>query len=139
MAGQRKRYTADFKAKVALEAIRGELTITQLVAKHGVHQTLIHGWKKQRWKVWPGYFRPKRMRRASCHSRDREAAREDRRVGCGTGFFAQGLRSMSAGRRREMIEPEHPGLSIVRQCALLSISRSHYYGPLRGESTENLG
>jgi len=38
-----------------------------------------------------------------------------------------------------MIEPEHPGLSIVRQCALLSISRSHYYGPLRGESAENLG
>lgn len=38
-----------------------------------------------------------------------------------------------------MIEPEHPGLSIVRQCALLSISRSHYYGPVRGESAENLG
>jgi hypothetical protein len=47
MAGQRKRYSADFKVKVALEAIRGELTIAQLVAKHGVHQTLIHGWKKQ--------------------------------------------------------------------------------------------
>ena len=37
-----------------------------------------------------------------------------------------------------MVEPEHPGLSIVRQCALLSISRSHYYGPVRGESAENL-
>lgn len=47
MAGQRKRCSADFKSKVVLEAIRSELTITQLVAKHGVHQTLIHGWKKQ--------------------------------------------------------------------------------------------
>lgn len=47
MAEQRKRYSADFKAKVALEAIRGELTIAQLVAKHGVHPTLINGWKKQ--------------------------------------------------------------------------------------------
>lgn len=35
MSGQRKRYSADFKAKVALEAIRGELTIAQLVSKHG--------------------------------------------------------------------------------------------------------
>lgn len=43
----RQRYAADFKAKVALEAIRGELTISQLAAKHGVHQTLINGWKKQ--------------------------------------------------------------------------------------------
>jgi transposase len=29
MTGKRKRYGADFKAKVALEAIRGELTISQ--------------------------------------------------------------------------------------------------------------
>jgi transposase len=47
MTGKRKRYSADFKAKVALEALRGELTIAQLVAKHGVHQTLINTWKRQ--------------------------------------------------------------------------------------------
>jgi transposase len=47
MTGKRKRYSADFKAKVALEALRGELTIAQLVAKHGVHQTLINAWKRQ--------------------------------------------------------------------------------------------
>jgi len=41
MTGTRKRYSAAFKAKVALEAIRGELTMAQLVTKHGVHQTLI--------------------------------------------------------------------------------------------------
>jgi transposase len=43
----RRRYSAEFKAKVALEAIRGELTISQLGAKHGVHQTMINTWKKQ--------------------------------------------------------------------------------------------
>ncbi len=43
----RKRYTADFKAKVALEAIRGELTLAELAAKHGIHQTMIAAWKKQ--------------------------------------------------------------------------------------------
>jgi transposase len=43
----RKRYSAEFKAKVALEAIRGELTISQLGAKHGVHQTMINAWKRQ--------------------------------------------------------------------------------------------
>ncbi|EDP62642.1 Transposase (class V) [alpha proteobacterium BAL199] len=34
----RRRYTADFKAKVALEAIRGELTLAELAAKHSIHQ-----------------------------------------------------------------------------------------------------
>ena len=43
----RKRYGAEFKAKVALEAIRGALTLSQLGAKYGVHQTVINAWKKQ--------------------------------------------------------------------------------------------
>lgn len=47
-----KRYSADFKAKVAPEAIRGELTISQPVAKHGVHQTAINAWKKRRRTAW---------------------------------------------------------------------------------------
>jgi transposase len=47
MMGKRKRYSADFKAKVALEALRGELTAAQLAAKHGVHQTMISEWKRQ--------------------------------------------------------------------------------------------
>jgi transposase len=46
MAGKRKRYGADFKAKVALEAIRGELTTSQLATKYGVHQTMINDWKR---------------------------------------------------------------------------------------------
>jgi transposase len=47
MTVKRKRYTAEFKAKIALEALRGELTVSQLAAKHGVHQTMIAGWKRQ--------------------------------------------------------------------------------------------
>jgi transposase len=43
----RKRYGADFKAKVALEAIRGDSTLAELATKHGVHQTVIAGWKRQ--------------------------------------------------------------------------------------------
>ena len=43
----RNRYSAEFKAKVALEAIKGELTISQLGAKYSVHQTMINAWKKQ--------------------------------------------------------------------------------------------
>jgi len=46
MTGKRARYGADFKAKVALEAIRGELTTSQLATKHGVHQTMINDWKR---------------------------------------------------------------------------------------------
>jgi transposase len=47
MTGKRKRHSADFKAKVALEALRGELTTAQLATKHGIHQTMVGEWKKQ--------------------------------------------------------------------------------------------
>lgn len=47
MTGQRKRYSADFKAKVALKTIRDELTMAKLMAKHGVHQAMINAWRKQ--------------------------------------------------------------------------------------------
>ena len=45
---------------------------------------------------------------------------------------------MSVGRRRERINPKHKRLSVVRQCALLQISRSgHYYRPT-GENEDAL-
>ena len=40
MTGKRTRYSAEFKAKVALEALRGELTTAQLATRHGIHQTM---------------------------------------------------------------------------------------------------
>jgi transposase len=43
----RKRYSADFKAKGALEAIKGEQTTAELAAKHGIHHTMIAMWKRQ--------------------------------------------------------------------------------------------
>ena len=43
----RKNHSPQFKAKVAIDALRGELTVAELVAKHGVHQTMINAWKKQ--------------------------------------------------------------------------------------------
>jgi transposase len=59
MTGTRKRYSAAFKAKLALEATRGELTMAQLVTKHGVHQTLISTWKRQAVDGMAGVFSAK--------------------------------------------------------------------------------
>jgi transposase len=42
-----KRHTGIFKAKVAIEAIKGEETTAQLAARYEVHPTMINTWKKQ--------------------------------------------------------------------------------------------
>ena len=43
----RRRFTAEFKAKVALEAIRGERTISDLATTHQLHPNQITQWKRQ--------------------------------------------------------------------------------------------
>jgi transposase len=44
---KRKRYSAEFKAKVALEAIKGEQTISELGTRYGLHPNMITNWKRQ--------------------------------------------------------------------------------------------
>mgnify|MGYP003479811254 CR=1 FL=1 len=47
MGKKAKQYSAEEKVKIALLAIKGELTIAQITSKFGVHATQIMRWKKQ--------------------------------------------------------------------------------------------
>lgn len=47
MTRKRRNFNPPFKAKVALEAIKGHRTIGELAAKHKLHATQINLWKKQ--------------------------------------------------------------------------------------------
>lgn len=44
---KRKRYSAELKAKVALEAIKGEQTLAELAARYSLHPNMITNWKRQ--------------------------------------------------------------------------------------------
>lgn len=44
---KRKRYSAEFKAKVALEAISGEHTLSELATRYDLHPNMITNWKRQ--------------------------------------------------------------------------------------------
>lgn len=43
---KRKQHAPAFKAKVALEAVKGEETVSELASRFGVHPTMIHQWKR---------------------------------------------------------------------------------------------
>ena len=47
MGAKRKRHSEEFKAKVALEAIKGVRTLSELSGMHGVHPAVIAQWKRQ--------------------------------------------------------------------------------------------
>ncbi len=46
MSNKRKQYCAQFKAKVALAAIRGEKTVSELASQPEIHPTLVNNWKR---------------------------------------------------------------------------------------------
>jgi transposase-like protein len=46
MGKKRKKYSPEYKAKVALAAIKNDETISELAARFGVHPTMIHNWKR---------------------------------------------------------------------------------------------
>ncbi len=64
MAGQRKRYSAALKAKVAIEAIKGQKTTNEIAAEYGVHPTQITQWKKQALDGLPDLFSTRESRQA---------------------------------------------------------------------------
>ena len=55
-----KQYSAEEKTRIALEALRGELTIAQITSKYGVHSTQINSWKKQALEAMVAGFKDKR-------------------------------------------------------------------------------
>jgi transposase-like protein len=59
----RKSYTADFKAKVALEAVRGDRSLAELAARYELHPTQIAQWRKVLVAGLPEVFTDKRRRK----------------------------------------------------------------------------
>jgi putative transposase len=64
MSRKRRCFSGAFKAKVALEAVRGERTTAELAAKFGVHGNQVSAWKKQLLEGAPELFADRRSREA---------------------------------------------------------------------------
>ncbi len=59
---QRNNYSAEFKTKVALAALRGDKTINEIASLYGVHPNQVMSWKKQAVETIPDAFSGKRVR-----------------------------------------------------------------------------
>ncbi|MGA0565531.1 transposase [Ancylobacter sp. VNQ12] len=143
---KRRNHDAGFKARVALEAVKGERTVSELAADYGVHPTMIHQWKKALLEGAADIFERGARKTAevdedvvrSLHASDKLRLRRDRGTGRRQRFFVAKAQTLDRKVRRGMIERHQPSLSIGAQCRLLSISRSSFYYEPQGETAMNL-
>jgi putative transposase len=64
MTQQRKTYSSEFKAKVAIAAIKGQQTVNEIASFYGVHPNQVMTWKKQALDAIPDAFSSARVRDA---------------------------------------------------------------------------
>ena len=140
MTNKRKRYLAEFKAKVALEALRGERTTAQSATKHGIRHTMASDWQRQAMEGLTAVFADRSAAQETAKSSEAEVEKLHAKIGqlrVERDFLAKAS-GRRAYRRRRMIEPEPSRLTIARQCELVSISRSGFYYRHAGETPLNL-
>ena len=88
MTRKRRRFTGEFKKRVALEALREHDTVQAIAARHEVHPNQVSAWKRQAVEGLEEVFSgPDRSGRGA-RGDDPGPAREDRRVDGGAGFFS---------------------------------------------------
>jgi len=115
MVNMRRKDSAAFKPKVALEAVKGEKTITQISSEFGIHPNQIRQWRKKLLEMLPDVFSDKRKRVEK--DRDELEAELYRQIG------------------QLKVELENRMIAISRQCELLGLCQaSYYYSSQRDES-----
>lgn len=124
----RKRYDKDFKAKVAIEAMKGEKTIQELAQQFEVHPNMIAQWKRLLIEQAAQLFEKSGKGNVAADEAERKTDRLFRQIGQlqVENDYLKKVQT-TVRERAEAIEPDNPDLSITKQCEILSISRAAYY------------
>jgi len=137
---KRRKHSDKFKARVALEAVKGVRTLSELSSAYGVHPTVIAQWKKQLVERAPEVFR--RGNGTGFQNEEELTAplyEEIGRLKMERDWLKKKALSLPLEERRRWVDPENTDFPVTRQCELAGIPRSsYYYEPAGGESEENL-
>jgi transposase len=72
MKRQRRKHTAEFKARVAIEAVKGMKTMSEIAAEFEIHPVMVSNWKKEMVENLPEIFENKNARKDKNSDREKE-------------------------------------------------------------------
>ncbi|MCA0763273.1 IS3 family transposase [Vibrio vulnificus] len=137
MTRKRRNHSPEFKAKVAIDAAKGDKTVAELAQKYNLHANQISTWKKELLENAAMIFATENHTgKESSEDVDKLHAKIGQ-LTMENGFFGQSARSLDRAQRKSSLVKSTP-LPIKRQCELLNIARSTaYYHPI-GLSAEEI-
>jgi transposase-like protein len=128
MKHRKRKHDANFKSRLALEAIRGRYTPAELASAFDVNASLIHAWRKRLTTAAKVMFKSGAVETE--RRRNDELRRLDRRIaelGAEQEWMRQVVQALSLQDRRDMVDMENAGLSVLCQTRLLGLHRSGVY------------
>jgi putative transposase len=138
MPKQRKHYSAELNAKVALEAIKGQQTVNEIASRYGLHPNLFTNWKKLALEQLPDLFSDRRSRAARDDAELKaQLYQQIGQLKVELDWLKKKL-AWSVDDLRQLIEADDKQLSLRRQCQLLGLARSSFYYEARPESAADL-
>ncbi|MGJ0485188.1 MAG: IS3 family transposase [Methylomicrobium sp.] len=130
MSKKRRNHSSEFKAKVALAALKGDKTLSELAQQFDVHPNQITQWKQQVVDNVCQLFAKDSPGRANEENRIKELHAKIGQLTVENDFLSKSARSLDRAQRKEKIDP-HAELSVTKQCNLLALNRSSvYYRPV---------
>ena len=144
MSVKRKSYSADFKAKLVLEVLEGEMTVNEIASKYEVLPLSLKNWKKQFLENMSLAFDKSTVVKEYKDEIEELKKSKDsiaKKLGetiVEKEFLEGKLVSLASSKERKTLLDTKLNISVNKQCKLLNISKSSlYYEPIRPFSTSN--
>ncbi|WP_426343070.1 IS3 family transposase [Pseudoduganella sp. R-32] len=133
---KRRVHTAEFKAKVGLEAVRGVKTVTEIAQEYGVHPVLVGQWKKEILENAGALFDVKRGPKPVDESSPEDKLySEIGKLKMQVDWLKKKLGGMSPSERSQWIE-QGDDMPLAMQCELASVPRSSVYRRLEAAARQ---
>ena len=128
MVKKRRRRTADYKLRVALESHEGSKTISQLSSEHEIHANLIQVWKRKLLEDGPSFFASngKRKQREQ-EAQEAELYEQIERLKMELKWLKKKNKLPASARERLRMVDADSTLSVRQHGALLGLNRSSLY------------
>lgn len=134
---KRRSFNANFKAKIAIEALKEQTTLNELAQKYSIHQAQISTWKSKAIEGLAQVFEDGRIKKRKPDVDLESLYAEIGKLKMQLEYLKKKL-DLTTCEKRLLIESNHPGLSILAQCETLGLAKSSYYYTLVPESIINL-